>query len=155
MFKNPTLSSAVALPLSSVARTVFPSDGTLTRAQTLQRVRWLAQFLDNRFVIPGTRIRLGWDAVIGLAPGVGDLATTALAAYVVYLARELGAPRRLLTRMACNVAMDFVGGSVPVVGNLFDVAFRANLKNLRLLERFLQEGEDARKESLSDVFPQA
>jgi hypothetical protein len=89
--------------------------------------------LDTAFVIPGTNIRFGADALIGLAPGIGDSVTTALAAYIVYEAHQLGAPRRVLIRMIGNVAIDGIVGAVPVFGDLFDVAFRANRRNVRIL----------------------
>ncbi|WP_437229427.1 DUF4112 domain-containing protein [Planctomicrobium sp. SH661] len=107
-------------------------------AEVLRRIRILADLMDNRFVIPGTNYRIGLDALIGLIPGIGDLATTAVAAYIVYLARQLNVPKTLLARMIFNVAVDMGMGIVPVVGDVMDVAWKANLKNVRLLERHLQ-----------------
>ncbi len=114
----------------------------LTRAQELvilKRIRALAFTLDNRFVIPGTSIRLGWDAIIGIIPGIGDVATGALSAYVVYLALQLDVPRSVIRQMLLNVLVDVSAGSIPVVGELFDVAWRANLRNVQLLERHLRD----------------
>ena len=114
----------------------------LTRAQELvilKRIRALALTLDNRFVIPGTSIRLGWDAIIGMIPGIGDVATGALSAYVVYLALQLDVPRSVIRQMLLNVLVDVSAGSIPVVGELFDVAWRANLRNVQLLERHLRD----------------
>ena len=104
-----------------------------SRRERIERLDRLATLLDTAFVIPGTKIRFGADALIGLAPGIGDSVTTALAAYIVYEAHQLGAPRRVLIRMIGNVAIDGIVGAVPVFGDLFDVAFRANRRNVRIL----------------------
>jgi hypothetical protein len=104
-----------------------------SRRERIERLDRLATLLDTAFVIPGTNIRFGADALIGLAPGIGDSVTTALAAYIVYEAHQLGAPRRVLIRMIGNVAIDGIVGAVPVFGDLFDVAFRANRRNVRIL----------------------
>lgn len=99
----------------------------------------LADWLDTKFVVPGTNWRFGIDAIIGLVPGIGDLATTALGAYIIYRARELGAPSWLVARMTANLAIDGVIGAIPLVGDIFDVAFRANVKNVRMLRRHLDQ----------------
>jgi hypothetical protein len=104
-----------------------------SRRERIERLDRLATLLDTAFVIPGTNIRFGADALIGLAPGIGDSVTTALAAYIVYEAHRLGVPRRVLIRMIGNVAIDGIVGAVPVYGDLFDVAFRANRRNVRIL----------------------
>jgi hypothetical protein len=104
-------------------------------ARRLDRLRRMARLQDSRFSLLG--IRFGWDAVIGLVPGVGDVAATAMAAWVVAEAARLGAPKRLLARMGLNVAIDFLLGAVPLVGDLADIAFKANLRNVDLLERHL------------------
>lgn len=104
-----------------------------------ERYRQMALLFDSRFVIPGTRIRFGIDPLLGLLPVAGDLATAALAAYGIVLARRMGAPRRLLLRMGANLAIDALVGSVPLVGDLFDVAFKAHLRNFRLFERWLDK----------------
>lgn len=102
-------------------------------------IRQLADWLDTRFVIPGTKIRFGFDSVIGLVPGIGDLITTILGAYIVVRAQELGAPKLLLARMVLNLAIDSVAGAVPIVGDLFDLAFKSHLRNVRLLLRWLEK----------------
>jgi hypothetical protein len=93
--------------------------------------------MDTAFVLPGTNIRFGFDAVLGLVPGIGDVITTAMSLYIVKEARSLGAPAWIVARMLGNVALDGVVGAVPFVGDLFDVAFRANRKNLALLQKHL------------------
>lgn len=106
---------------------------TESRRDRIERLDRLATLLDTAFVLPGTNIRFGADALIGLVPGIGDSVTTALAAWIVYEAHKLGVPRRVLIRMMGNVAIDGLVGSVPVLGDLFDVAFRANRRNVRIL----------------------
>jgi hypothetical protein len=88
-------------------------------------------------VIPGTQIRFGADAVLGLAPGLGDAVTTGIACWIVYEAHRLGAPPRLVARMIGNVALDGVFGSIPLIGDAFDVLWRANRRNVALLRDHL------------------
>jgi len=111
--------------------------GARSRRQRIARLDRLATFLDSALVIPGTGIRFGADAVAGLVPGIGDLVTTALSAYIVYEAHRLGAPAHLISRMVANVALDSVITAVPVAGNVADVFFRANRRNMRLLREWL------------------
>lgn len=106
--------------------------------ELLRRIRMLAILLDNQFRVPGTNFRFGWDSVIGLIPGFGDVATGVLAAYIVYLAHQLNVPRDILGKMIVNVVIDVSAGMVPVVGDVLDVAWKANLKNIRLLEQYLR-----------------
>jgi hypothetical protein len=102
-------------------------------ARRVERLRQLAHLLDDRFVIPGTRWRIGLDGLIGLVPGIGDAITTLLALYIVLEARRLGVPLGKLGRMGINVGLDAVLGAVPLLGDLFDVAWKANRRNLALL----------------------
>lgn len=106
-------------------------------ADPLVGARRLARVLDSAVKIPGTKVRFGADAVLGLIPGLGDVAGAALAGYLVLLAQRLGAPRTVILRMLANVAIDTVGGTIPIVGDLFDVAYKSNLRNVELLERAL------------------
>jgi hypothetical protein len=108
-----------------------------SRAERIARIDRLATLLDTRFAIPFTKIRFGADSLIGLAPGVGDAITTALALYIVYEAHRLGAPKTVLARMLGNVAIDGMVGIVPVAGDVFDVMFRANRRNVRILREHL------------------
>jgi hypothetical protein len=111
---------------------------TLSRQQRIERLERLARLLDTAIVVPGTNFRFGADAIIGLMPGIGDAITTALSAWIVYEAHRLGAPRRLLARMIANVALDGVVGAVPLAGDVFDVMWRANRRNMRLLRDHLE-----------------
>jgi hypothetical protein len=102
-------------------------------------LEFLAGLLDDRFQIPGTDIRFGLDAIIGLIPGVGDAISASLASYLIWRAHQLGASKLTLLRMGGNMAVDTVLGAVPVVGDLFDVKFRSNRRNLELLRRQLRK----------------
>jgi uncharacterized protein DUF4112 len=113
-------------------------NGGRSRREALERLDFLATLLDSAILIPGTKIRFGADAVIGLVPGIGDAITTALSAWIVYEAHRLGVPRHLLVRMIGNVAIDGLFGAVPLVGDLFDVMWRANKRNMRLLRQHLE-----------------
>ena len=109
----------------------------LTREQRLARLDAIAKLLDVAFVVPGTNIRYGIDGLIGLVPVIGDIITTAFSLWLVREARALGAPWHITARMLSNVAVDGVVGLVPVAGDAFDVMFRANVRNVRMLRRWL------------------
>jgi hypothetical protein len=114
-------------------------DARLSHEERLTRLDTLANFMDAAIVVPGTNIRFGADALIGLVPGIGDLATAAISCVIVLEARRMGAPRHVIARMIGNVAIDALAGSVPILGDLVDVAFRANLRNMRLLRRHFEQ----------------
>ena len=103
----------------------------------MARITTVARVMDALFVIPGTGIRLGCDAILGLVPVLGDLLSQAIATYIIWEARQLGVSKLTLWRMVGNTLLDTVVGAVPFAGDVFDVAFRANMKNLRLLEKHL------------------
>ncbi|MEA2982627.1 MAG: hypothetical protein QOF09_4450, partial [Alphaproteobacteria bacterium] len=84
-----------------------------------------------------TNIRFGFDAMIGLIPGIGDAITTVMSLYIVQEARALGAPRHVIARMLANVALDGIVGAVPFLGDAFDVMWRANRRNMTLLRNHL------------------
>ena len=115
------------------------SFGNLTREQRLARLEALAKLLDVAFILPGTNIRYGIDGLIGLIPVVGDILTTAISLWVVREARALGAPWHITARMLGNVALDGAVGLVPLAGDAFDVMFRANVRNMRLLRRWMDK----------------
>jgi hypothetical protein len=98
--------------------------------------------MDDRYVVPGTRVRFGWDSILGLFPGLGDALTSIISLLIVHHAWQTGASPLTLARMIGNVAADFLLGSVPFVGDLFDVAFKANRRNARLLEQHLKRQND-------------
>lgn len=105
----------------------------------LMRINTLARIMDSLFVIPGTRLRLGVDAVLGLVPVVGDVLAQLVSAYLIWEAKRLGVSKLTLWRMVGNTLIDTVVGAVPVVGDAFDVAFKSNMRNLRLLQRHLEK----------------
>jgi hypothetical protein len=113
-------------------------DTPASRQDRLARIDALAQLLDTAFVIPGTNIRFGLDALIGLVPGIGDALTSLVSLYIISEARALGAPRLLVGRMLANVAFDSVVGIVPIVGDILDVAWRSNRRNIALLRDHLE-----------------
>ncbi len=120
-----------------MATTTFDSrafDATARVAQ-LRRLAWL---LDAQFGLPGTKFRFGVNSLIGLWPVAGDVALGAVSLYLIWEAKRLGVPKALLAQMAANVAIEVVGGSVPIVGDLFDMTFKANLRNLALMEEWLR-----------------
>jgi hypothetical protein len=113
--------------------------GNLTREQRLARLEAVAKVLDIAFILPGTKIRYGVDGIIGLIPVVGDLIAAALSLWLVREARALGAPWHITARMLGNVAIQGVVGAVPVAGDAFDVLFRANIRNVRMLRRWMDK----------------
>jgi hypothetical protein len=120
--------------------TTFPGGGftDAEAASRLKRIKRLAWLVDAAFVIPGTKFRFGLNALIGLAPGAGDAVLGVVSLYIIHQAAQLGVPRHLLMRMIGNVVVEVVGGSVPVLGDLFDVALKANVRNIRILEDHLR-----------------
>lgn len=112
-----------------------------SRAERIARIDSLSRLLDTAFAVPGTNIRFGFDGLIGLVPGIGDTVTTALSLWLVYEAHQLGAPKHVLARMLGNVALDGVVGSVPLAGDVFDVMWKANRRNLRILRDWLDRHE--------------
>lgn len=103
--------------------------------QRLAALRKVAQLLDSALVVPGTSFRIGLDPILGLIPGLGDLVSPLYTLAILWQARDLRLPRVVQLRMIANVAIDALVGAVPLVGDLFDFAWKANVKNLALLER--------------------
>lgn len=104
------------------------------RLTSIQRLRKLSRLLDNAIAIPGTSFRVGFDPILGLIPGVGDFVGTALSAYIVIEAARLGLPKATLGKMVGNILLESLVGTIPVVGDWFDFAWKANTKNMELLE---------------------
>jgi hypothetical protein len=111
--------------------------------QGLEALRKVAHLLDSAFVVPGTSYRVGLDPILGLVPGLGDLVSPLFTIGILWQARELALPRIIQLRMIFNVAIDSLVGAVPVVGDLFDFTWKANNKNMALLERYAQEERTA------------
>jgi hypothetical protein len=100
----------------------------------LKNVRYLANLLDNKFNILG--FKFGLDPILGMIPWFGDLAALGLSLYIIWTAKNMGAPQSLIARMGVNVFLDFFMGSIPVLGDIADFFYKPNKKNLDLLERF-------------------
>jgi hypothetical protein len=107
-------------------------------AETVRRLHKFAHLLDEQFQVPGTSYRIGLDGLVGLIPGVGDTAAALLSSYVLFEAYRVGAPNALLARMLVNIGVDWLICSIPVAGDLFDFAFKANRRNVSLLLRHLE-----------------
>jgi len=110
-----------------------------SNAESVARLEALAKLMDGAFVIPGTNIRMGLDGLIGLVPVAGDMVSGLISTYMIWEARQLGAPRWLIARMLANTLLDTTVGAIPVLGDAFDVLFRANMKNMALLRRHMEK----------------
>ena len=150
---------ARALPQKNVHQNT-PSQNTVTQntpprdAETravLDRLRRLSYTLDNAFTVPVINYRVGWDAIIGLIPGIGDAVTLLPSGYLIYQAHQLGAPRPLLVRMMVNVGLEALIGTIPLIGDIFDAVWKANARNLAMLERHLGMA-DTKKSSTGGLF---
>lgn len=119
---------------SAVAR-----GGPLSREGTLRRIDRVSRLLDEAWRVPGTGFRIGYDTLIGLVPGIGDLVGGGLSLWLILEASRLGIPKRALARMALNAGTEVVLGSVPIIGDVFDAFFKANMRNLRILEKALED----------------
>jgi hypothetical protein len=112
----------------------FADASRLHHAPRLKRMRQLSQLLDGAIAIPGTKQRIGLDPILGLIPGGGDTLSALLSGYIIVEAAQMGLPRQALIKMVLNLVIDTVAGSVPVVGDIFDVVSKANLRNMQIVE---------------------
>jgi hypothetical protein len=119
------------MAFTASAQRFFHTDDPIARLVRLRRLAWL---IDGAFGLPGTRFRFGLNSVIGLLPVGGDAVLGAISLYIIYEAARLGVPRRKLAQMVANVGIEVLGGSVPILGDLFDMALKANLRNLVIIE---------------------
>jgi Domain of unknown function (DUF4112) len=106
----------------------------------LENLNSLAKLMDSQFKIPGTNIKFGLDALIGLVPGAGDFATFLISGYMITVLANNGASGFVLARMVLNVVIDSVFGAIPILGDIFDVAFKANQRNVKLMQQHYVEG---------------
>src|SRR5918999_940701 len=113
----------------------------------LERLRRLGYLLDNSIPVPGTRFRIGIETIIGLVPGLGDLVGGGLSAWIILQAARLGAPPSVLVRMGWNLLVDLAVGAIPLLGDLFDAGFKANMRNIALLERHVEGPVASRRAS--------
>ncbi len=112
-------------------------------ASVRQRIEALERLMEGMFTLPGTRQRMGLDAILGLIPIVGDLASAAIGAWIVWEARNLGMSKFQIARMATNVGVDTALGAIPFIGDAFDFVFRSNSRNLRIIKRHLDRHHPA------------
>lgn len=117
----------------------------------LARLNGLARLMDTALRIPGTNIRFGADALIGLVPGIGDAGGALIGLFIVNEARRLGLPKRKLARMMANLGLDAAVGAVPLAGDMFDVYFKAHKRNIQII---LDHFDLARRDIMKDVTPQ-
>jgi hypothetical protein len=122
-----------------VERATRPRALTEGQEQRLKALRHVSRLLDSAFVVPGTEFRIGLDPILGLVPGLGDLTSPLFAIALLWQSRDLGIPRVVQLRMIFNVAIDALVGLLPVAGDIFDFAWKANDRNLALLERYAYE----------------
>jgi hypothetical protein len=115
------------------SRADMTDDMPIDQLVRLRRIRGLARLMDTALRIPGTRFSFGADSVFGLIPGIGDFGAAAVSLFIVNEARRLGVPKETLFKMLMNVGFDTVAGSVPVLGDVFDVYFKSNRRNLQLV----------------------
>jgi len=106
----------------------------------LKQLGRLAKIMDAQFRIPGTDIRFGLDGIIGLIPGAGDLSTFAVSGYMLWIMANNGASGFVLAKMTLNILIDALIGSIPILGDVFDIAFKANMRNMRLMQEHYEEG---------------
>ena len=104
--------------------------------QQLWVARFLAELLDHRFVIPGTSIRIGLDPILGLVPGIGDLLANLTGSAILFIAAQFNLPKIVLLRMGLNIAINALIGAIPILGDIFSIWFRSNVKNVQLLEHY-------------------
>jgi hypothetical protein len=133
----------MADPLAQRTSVPIPGD----RRPHLEGLKTLTKLLDSAFQIPGTRYRFGLDALIGIVPGIGDAIGAVFSAFIVFQAARMGASKATLARMMGNVALDTIVGEIPLLGDLFDAGWKANTRNLALLESHLQQPASTRRAS--------
>jgi len=123
------------------ARSIHPSDQRIAdlkgREQAQRRLQRIAKLMDSQIRVPVIGLRIGADAIIGLVPGVGDIVTGAIGAYLIYEAQRLGIPRAAVLRMVANIAFDTAIGAIPFAGDIWDFFFRANDRNMQILARHI------------------
>ena len=119
----------------------------------LRRIRKIAKLLDTAIGIPGTKFRIGLDPILGLIPGGGDLVGAAISAYMIYLATSFGLEKSKVTQMIKNIALETTVGFVPIVGDIFDVYFKANIRNLDILEQHLAQTDELKETQANTSAP--
>lgn len=134
------MNEAIALRLEQTKHIICLMN-KLQQLNKLRRIRKIAKLLDTAIGIPGTKIRFGLEPILGILPGGGDLITASISAYLIYLAASFGLEKSEIFKMIKNVAVDTAIGSVPIAGDIFDAYFKANIRNLEILENHLAKTE--------------
>lgn len=113
--------------------------------EKLVRLKLLSKRLDNNFIIPGTKYKIGLDPIIGAVPVIGDLIGALLSTYIMYSGIKMGVSRSIVAQMATNIALDFAIGWIPIIGDIFDIIWKANQRNVKLIEESIvvEEKESA------------
>lgn len=119
----------------------------MSNEQLSKKLDNLAWLLDNSIKIPGTSWKIGLDGILGLIPGVGDLAAGGLSTYILYQAVKIKVPKVILARMALNILLESVIGVIPLVGDLFDFIFKANQRNVNLMRKYVLNPKDTTQQS--------
>ncbi|KNC95800.1 uncharacterized protein SPPG_08793 [Spizellomyces punctatus DAOM BR117] len=146
----PTVREVLAFnPAKSLYRTVVPfilnkesqlgEDTPAARARSLERIQLVSTWLDAKYKIPFTKYKIGLDPLVSAVPYVGDVVSTAMSCYIVYLTRRFHVPWHITAKMVWNVMLNATFGAIPVLGSAFDIAYKPNMRNLILLEEFLRK----------------
>ena len=137
---------AAGRPVSGELLGADDAPPNVSSADHLEILRALSRWTDTVFEIPGLGWRFGLDPILGLIPFVGDLATSVVSLYLLTVAKQMNVPRSTLLRMGLNIGVDYVVGAIPILGNLFDFTWKANHRNVQLLERSLAAGNRQRRQ---------
>ena len=130
-----------------------PTDGPFERERFDPDIERFARWLDSQFSIPGTNIRFGLDAILGLFPALGDFLPSLASLYILFSAQRYGVPRATLIRMAINIAFDYAAGSIPVAGDVFDVFWKSNDRNAALFAKHVNATpQEERKVARADRY---
>ena len=113
----------------------------------LALIRQIRKWMDEAVTVPGSNLKVGLDAIIGLIPGVGDLSSAAIGGYILHAANKLGVPTVVMVRMLFNLVIDALIGIIPIVGDYLDVLYKANSKNVALVEQAILNRENTARSS--------
>ncbi len=147
---SPSYQPSRSQPSRSQPEILPPRRALATTPISDEQLDQLASLLDDAFGIPGTKVRFGLDAVIGLIPGLGDLITGVMSFLIVYAAWQRGLPEVTIARMVANIGIDTLVGTIPIVGDAFDMMWKSNRMNYNLLRRAAEQPEKIRTHTIKD-----